>query len=343
MLFRSQDVERGTFSHRHCAVTCQETGEQHIALNALADGQARFCVHNSPLTENAVLGFEYGYSLGDPKMLVIWEAQFGDFANGAQVLVDQFIASGEAKWKRATGLALFLPHGYEGQGPEHSSARLDRFLQLCADDNMQVVYPTTTGQIFHLIRKQVKQPFRKPLVVMTPKSMLRLPAAQSRVEALVHGHFRQVLPDVDCQRMIDRWAAARAALVARKGGAGDGPMQRALVEFRDALADDLNLARAIAALNTAIGEESAGDAMLELAALDAMDSVLAVFERNEAVGSAGDDDFAASVEALLVRRRLAREAKDWAESDRVRDQLAGMGVRIKDGPQGTTWERVADI
>ena len=191
-----QDVERGTFSHRHCAVTCQETGEQHIALNALADGQARFCVHNSPLTENAVLGFEYGYSLGDPKMLVIWEAQFGDFANGAQVLVDQFIASGEAKWKRATGLALFLPHGYEGQGPEHSSARLDRFLQLCADDNMQVVYPTTTGQIFHLIRKQVKQPFRKPLVVMTPKSMLRLPAAQSRVEALVHGHFRQVLPDV---------------------------------------------------------------------------------------------------------------------------------------------------
>ena len=147
----------------------------------------------------------------------------------------------------------------------------------------------------------------------------------------------------DCQRMIDRWAAARAALAARKGGAGDGPMQRALVEFRDALADDLNLARAIAALNTAIGEESAGDAMLELAALDAMDSVLAVFERNEAVGSAGDDDFAASVEALLVRRRLAREAKDWAESDRVRDQLAGMGVRIKDGPQGTTWERVADI
>jgi 2-oxoglutarate dehydrogenase E1 component len=191
-----QDVERGTFSHRHCAVTCQDTGEQHVALNALAEGQARFCVHNSPLTESAVLGFEYGYSLGDPKMLVIWEAQFGDFANGAQVLVDQFIASGEAKWKRATGLALFLPHGYEGQGPEHSSARLDRFLQLCADDNMQVVYPTTTGQIFHLIRKQVKQPFRKPLVVMTPKSMLRLPAAQSRIEALVHGHFRQVLPDV---------------------------------------------------------------------------------------------------------------------------------------------------
>ena len=190
-----QDVERGTFSHRHAVVNCQETNEGYCHLNTLADGQARFCVHNSPLTESAVLGFEYGYSLGDPRMLVIWEAQFGDFANGAQVIIDQFLASGEAKWKRATGLALFLPHGYEGQGPEHSSARLERFLQLCAHDNMQVVYPTTSAQIFHLIRKQVKQGFRKPLVVMTPKSMLRNKAAESSIVGFTDGHFRAVLPD----------------------------------------------------------------------------------------------------------------------------------------------------
>ena len=190
-----QDVERGTFSHRHAVANCQETGEGYCSLNTVDPKQARFCVHNSPLTESAVLGFEYGYSLGDPRMLVIWEAQFGDFANGAQVIIDQFIASGEAKWKRSTGLVMLLPHGYEGQGPEHSSARLERFLQLCADDNMQVVYPTTSAQVFHLIRKQVKQSFRKPLVVMTPKSMLRLPAAVSRVEGFVDGHFRTVLPD----------------------------------------------------------------------------------------------------------------------------------------------------
>jgi 2-oxoglutarate dehydrogenase E1 component len=157
-------------------------------------------VHNSPLTESAVLGFEYGYSLGDPRMLVIWEAQFGDFGNGAQVIIDQFLASGEAKWKRSTGLTLFLPHGYEGQGPEHSSARLERFLQLCAHDNMQVVYPTTSAQMFHLIRRQVKQGFRKPLIVMTPKSMLRLPAAASRVEGFAEGHFRSVLPDPSIAR-----------------------------------------------------------------------------------------------------------------------------------------------
>ena len=191
-----QDVERGTFSHRHAVVTCQETDEAFCALNTLDANQARFCIHNSPLTESAVLGFEYGYSLGDPRMLVIWEAQFGDFANGGQVLIDQFIASGEAKWKRASGLVMFLPHGYEGQGPEHSSCRLERFLTLCADDNMQIVNPTTSAQMFHLIRKQVKQTFRKPLVVLTPKSMLRLPAAVSRVEGFVLGHFRQVLPDV---------------------------------------------------------------------------------------------------------------------------------------------------
>jgi len=192
-----QDVERGTFSHRHAVVNCQDTNEGYCQLNNLVESgkQARFCVHNSPLTENAVLGFEYGYSLGDPRMLVIWEGQFGDFANGAQVIIDQFIASGEAKWKRSTGLMMLLPHGYEGQGPEHSSARLERFLQLCAHDNMQVVYPTTSAQVFHLIRRQVKQGFRKPLIVMTPKSMLRLEAAKSRVEGLTDGHFRTVLPD----------------------------------------------------------------------------------------------------------------------------------------------------
>ena len=190
-----QDVERGTFSHRHAVVNCQQTNEGFCQLNNLSDDQARFCVHNSPLTESAILGFEYGYSLGDPRMLVIWEAQFGDFANGAQVIIDQFLSSGEAKWKRSTGLTLLLPHGYEGQGPEHSSARLERFLQLCADDNMQVVYPTTSAQMFHLIRKQVKQGFRKPLVVLTPKSMLRLPAAMSRVEGFTDGHFRSVLSD----------------------------------------------------------------------------------------------------------------------------------------------------
>ncbi|MCE2881177.1 MAG: 2-oxoglutarate dehydrogenase E1 component [Planctomycetaceae bacterium] len=190
-----QDVERGTFSHRHAVVNCQETNEGYCQLNALSEKQARFCVHNSPLTESAVLGFEYGYSLGDPRMLVIWEAQFGDFVNGAQVIIDQFIASGEAKWKRSTGLSMFLPHGYEGQGPEHSSARLERFLQLCAHDNMIVAYPTTSAQVFHMIRRQVKQGFRKPLVVMTPKSMLRLPAAVSRVEGFTDGHFRTVLAD----------------------------------------------------------------------------------------------------------------------------------------------------
>jgi 2-oxoglutarate dehydrogenase E1 component len=194
-----QDVERGTFSHRHAVVRCQHNESKYVGLNNLAAAagtkQALIHLHNSPLTEMACLGFEYGYSLTDPRSLVIWEAQFGDFANGAQVLMDQFIASAEVKWKRSSGLTLFLPHGYEGQGPEHSSARLERFLQLCADDNMQVVYPTTSAQIFHLLRKQVKQRYRKPLVVMTPKSMLRLPAAMSPFGEFTGGHFRQVLPD----------------------------------------------------------------------------------------------------------------------------------------------------
>ena len=190
-----QDVERGTFSHRHAVVHDQETGETWIGLNHIDDQQARMCIHNSPLTECAVVGFEYGYSLADPQMLIIWEAQFGDFANGAQVIFDQFMASAETKWKRSTGLVLFLPHGYEGQGPEHSSARLERFLSLCADDNMQVCAPTSGAQLFHMLRRQVKQPFRKPLVVMTPKSMLRLPAARSTTRELIDGSFQTILDD----------------------------------------------------------------------------------------------------------------------------------------------------
>ena len=190
-----QDVERGTFSHRHAVLFDQNTGEGYTPLNNITNDQARFCVHNSPLTESACVGFEYGYSLGDPNMLIIWEAQFGDFANGAQVYFDQFVASAEVKWKRFSGLTLFLPHGYEGQGPEHSSARMDRWLAMCARDNIQVVYPTTPAQMFHLLRRQMKRNFRKPLVVLTPKSLLRLPEATSRVDELVKSRFHRVLED----------------------------------------------------------------------------------------------------------------------------------------------------
>ena len=190
-----QDVERGTFSHRHAVIFDQRDGQPYDALNHIDQIQARFCIHNSPLTESACIGFEYGYSLGDPKMLVLWEAQFGDFVNGAQVMIDQFIASAETKWKRFSGLTLLLPHGFEGAGPEHSSARLERFLTLCADNNMQVVYPTTPAQMFHVLRRQMKRGFRKPLVIMTPKSLLRLPAATSAADELVNGRFHRVIDD----------------------------------------------------------------------------------------------------------------------------------------------------
>jgi 2-oxoglutarate dehydrogenase E1 component len=190
-----QDVKRGTFSHRHAVLFNQETGEEWCALRSLKGAKGRFEIFNSPLTECACVGFEYGYSLVDPKALVIWEGQFGDFANGAQVMFDQFMASAEAKWFRSSGLTLFLPHGYEGQGPEHSSARMERFLQLAAEDNIQVVYPSTTAQVFHVLRRQMKRSFRKPLVVMTPKSMLRLPAAQSLLPEFQHGHFQTVIGD----------------------------------------------------------------------------------------------------------------------------------------------------
>jgi 2-oxoglutarate dehydrogenase E1 component len=190
-----QDVERGTFSHRHAVVVDQDTGAPHIALNEIAANQAKFCVHNSPLTEQAVVGYEYGYSLTDPRMLILWEAQFGDFCNGAQIIIDQFIASAETKWQRSSGLVLLLPHGYEGQGPEHSSSRVERFLQLCAANNMVVCQPSTTAQMFHLLRRQMKVKFRKPLIVLTPKSMLRSAAAASAPIEFTKGAWQRTLAD----------------------------------------------------------------------------------------------------------------------------------------------------
>jgi 2-oxoglutarate dehydrogenase E1 component len=190
-----QDSRRGTFTHRHAVLVDFNTGAEHYPLATLSPDQAPFEVFDSSLSEAAVLGFEFGYSMDDPESLVMWEAQFGDFANGAQVVIDQFLTSSESKWNRSSGLVLLLPHGYEGQGPEHSSARLERFLQMCAEDNTQVVYPTTPAQFFHLLRRQVKRDFRKPLVVMTPKSLLRLPAATSPVEDFTRGGFREVIDD----------------------------------------------------------------------------------------------------------------------------------------------------
>jgi 2-oxoglutarate dehydrogenase E1 component len=186
-----QDCRRGTFSHRHASLVDPDTGERYVPLSTLGD----FSAYDSLLSEAAVLGFEYGYSLDEPNILVLWEAQFGDFANGAQVIIDQFVASAESKWGRSSGLVMLLPHGYEGQGPEHSSARLERFLQLCAEDNIQVAYPTTPAQYFHMLRRQVKRKFRKPLVVMTPKSLLRHKLAVSTVESLVSDRFHDVLDD----------------------------------------------------------------------------------------------------------------------------------------------------
>ncbi|MBL8763984.1 MAG: 2-oxoglutarate dehydrogenase E1 component [Phycisphaerae bacterium] len=226
-----QDARRGTFSHRHAVLRDFVTGEAYTPLNHMrplaeipdeagktnrqgALTQGRFCVYDSPLSEYSVMGFDYGYSLGDPGMLVMWEAQFGDFCNTAQVMIDQYLASAELKWDRWSGLVLLLPHGYEGAGPEHSSARLERFLALCADDNMQVVNPTTGSQIFHLLRRQVRRDFRKPLIVMTPKGMLREPTA--RVEDLTRGSFMDVLDDPAMSGPPEREAVKRLILCCGK-------------------------------------------------------------------------------------------------------------------------------
>ena len=193
-----QDSGRGTFSQRHAVWVDQSSGDKYIPLRTIEiDGRPRFEVRDSPLSEFGVLGFKYGYSIADPKTLVLWEAQFGDFANGAQTIFDQFIASGEAKWLRASGLTILLPHGFEGQGPEHSSARLERFLQLCAEDNIQVANCTTPANYFHILRRQMHRDFRKPLIMMTPKSLLRNKLAVStRADFVGEGHFKRILSDI---------------------------------------------------------------------------------------------------------------------------------------------------
>jgi 2-oxoglutarate dehydrogenase E1 component len=208
-----QDVGRGTFSHRHAVLHNQNDESCHIPLQHIAEDQAPFVIYDSLLSEEAVLAFEYGYATTMPQGLVIWEAQFGDFANGAQVVIDQFITSGEHKWQRLCGLTMLLPHGYEGQGPEHSSARLERFLQLCAEHNIQVCMPTTPAQVFHMLRRQAIRPLRKPLVVMSPKSLLRHKEAISTVEDLAEGRFYNVLDETDD---IDKSAVDRVVLCSGK-------------------------------------------------------------------------------------------------------------------------------
>jgi 2-oxoglutarate dehydrogenase E1 component len=190
-----QDSGRGTFSQRHSVLFDIQSEKRFVPLSALDPKQAPFYVYDSLLSEAGVLGFEYGYSIAQPAGLVLWEAQFGDFVNNAQAIIDLFIASGESKWQRLSGLALLLPHGYEGLGPEHSSARPERFLQLCAGNNIQVCNPTTPSQYFHLLRRQAKSSYRKPLVILTPKSLLRHPLAVSKLDALARDHFQPLLDE----------------------------------------------------------------------------------------------------------------------------------------------------
>jgi len=202
--FSGQDVQRGTFSHRHAVVNLEDSEEQYVPLNNISEGQPPFRIFNSLLSEYAVLGFEYGYCLSSPNSLVIWEAQFGDFMNGAQIIIDQYLTSAEDKWNRMNGLVLLLPHGYEGQGAEHSSARLERFLSSCAELNIQVVNCTTPANLFHVIRRQLKRDFRKPLVVFTPKSLLRHPRCVSTVDDLAKGKFMEIIDDASEGSKVSR-------------------------------------------------------------------------------------------------------------------------------------------
>ncbi len=230
-----QDSSRGTFSHRHAVLVDQGSATEYAPLAHLSNSQGRFEVYDSPLSEAAVLGFEYGYTLTDPMTLVLWEAQFGDFSNGAQVIIDQFVASAAVKWGRISGLVMLLPHGYEGQGPEHSSARIERYLQLCAEDNMQVVNCTTPAQYFHVLRRQMRRNFRAPLIVFTPKSLLRSPRAVSKPEDLANGRFQPVLGDAQAER---RAARIRRALLC------SGKVYYELLEEREKRqADDVAILR----------------------------------------------------------------------------------------------------
>ncbi len=198
-----QDCVRGTFTHRHAGLYDVKTNECYMALDHVNEDKVEFCVYDSILSEYAVLGYEYGNATCDPTFLTLWEAQFGDFVNGAQIIIDQFISSGESKWQQMCGLVLLLPHGYEGQGPEHSSAKLERFLQLCAQNNMQVVNLTTPAQLFHALRRQMKRDFRKPMIVMSPKKLLRYPRAVSSLEELANGSFQEVIPDTVDKSKVD--------------------------------------------------------------------------------------------------------------------------------------------
>jgi 2-oxoglutarate dehydrogenase E1 component len=195
-----QDSERGTFSHRHAVYAVEKSEEKYFPLKNISENQAKFHIYNSPLSEYGVMGFDYGYSLGTPNGLTIWEAQFGDFFNGAQIIIDQYISSAEDKWGLTSGLTLLLPHGFEGQGPEHSSARIERFLILAARHNMQIANITTPANFFHALRRQVKREFRTPLVVFTPKSLLRHPKCVSSIDDLSHNGFKEVIDDDNVDR-----------------------------------------------------------------------------------------------------------------------------------------------